>query len=109
MNGRNGEPPVKARAEEAVVYLWLGPDGEPTDPRKRAATEEGSADEAVAYLLDANGEPKDMTTKKRALADEGLADEAVTSVWDADRESTDKEVRRKAAAEEEAQDEAVVW
>ena len=50
-----------------------------------------------------------MTTKKRAPADEGSADEAVASVWDADRESTDKEVRRKAAAEEEAQDEAVVW
>ena len=50
MNGRNGEPPVKARAEEAVVYLWLGPDWGPTDPpiRKRAAAEGGFADEAVA-------------------------------------------------------------
>ena len=87
----NGGPPVKTRAEEesqdeAVAYLWLRPDGEPTGPptRKRAAAEEGSAGEAVAYLWDANGEPKDVTTEKRAPADEGSADEAVAYVWDAD-------------------------
>ena len=68
--GISGEPPVKARAEEesqdeAVAYLWLGHDGEPTDPptKKRAAAEEESADEAVACLWDANGEPKGVTTK----------------------------------------------
>ena len=53
----DGEPPVKARAEEksqdeAVAYLWLRLDGEPTGPptRKRAAAEEGPAGEAVACL-----------------------------------------------------------